>query len=121
VTEPGAAGEPEAPAAAANKAATEAASGQLPVVSDTRARQIADPEARAEIARVEREHRQRDPAVRLSFADYEVTVTEKDDHFAVFYQYANPNPGFELWAGHGMHFTVYVDKESGSTRLIGGE
>jgi hypothetical protein len=90
-------------------------------IDATRARELADPVARAEISSVELEHRKNNPAVKLEWEDYEVTVTEKPEHFVVFYQYANPNPGFELWAGHGMHFSVYVDKQTGETRMVGGE
>jgi hypothetical protein len=85
------------------------------------ARKLADPVARAEIARVEAEHRKDNPAVELAWKDYEVTVTEKPEHYVVFYQYANPDPVFELWAGHGMHFNVYVDRKTGETRMVGGE
>jgi hypothetical protein len=87
----------------------------------TQARALADPVARAEIARVEAEHRKDNPDVKLEWKDYDVTVTEKPEHFVVFYQYSNPDPGFELWAGHGMHFNVYVDRKTGKTRMVGGE
>ena len=85
------------------------------------ARKLADPVAREEISRVEAEHRKDDPSVTLAWEDYEVTVAEKPEHFVVFYQYSNPDPGFELWAGHGMHFSVYVDRKTGETRMVGGE
>lgn len=94
--------------------------GSAPIDA-TRARELADPVARAEISRVELEHQKSNPDVELEWKDYEVTVTERPEHFVVLYQYANPNPGFELWAGHGMHFNVYVDKQTGETRMVGGE
>ncbi len=90
-------------------------------IDAARARELADPVARAEISRVEAEHEKDDPAVELEWKDYEVTVHEKPEHFVVFYRYANPDPGFELWAGHGMHFSVYVDAQTGETRMVGGE
>jgi len=90
-------------------------------VDAAQARELADPVARAEIARVEAEHRKDNPDVKLEWKDYEVTVFEKPEHFVVFYQYANPDPGFELWAGHGMHFNVYVDRKTGKTQMVGGE
>jgi hypothetical protein len=90
-------------------------------IDATRARELADPVARAEISRVEAEHKKNNPAVRLDWKDYEVTVTGKPEHFVVFYEYSNPDPGFELWAGHGMHFNVYVDTQTGEVRMVGGE
>ena len=102
-------------------AATTATQQPVAPADEAQARELADPVARAEIARVELEHRKDDPAVELAWDDYTVTVTEKPEHFVVFYQYTNPDPGFELWAGHGMHFNVYVDKKTGETRMIGGE
>ena len=90
-------------------------------IDEARARQLADPLARAEISRVEAEHRKDNPDVVLEWEDYEVTVTEKGEHFVVFYEYSNPEPGFELWAGHGMHFSVYVDRRTEEIRMVGGE
>ncbi len=93
---------------------------------DHPARKLADPVAIADLARVEAHERKRDPAVRLRFEDYEVTVRElvragdREVH-VVDYVHTNPDVDFELWTGHGMHFSVEVGKSDEKTRIIHGE
>jgi hypothetical protein len=84
------------------------------------ARELADAVARAELARVESSRREEDPAVRLPLDDYEVTLMEHQEFFVVSYRYANPNPPFTPWEGHGMHFSIQVSRGSGETRLLRG-
>ena len=95
-------------------------------VSAEVARATADEAAREELERVEAEHRQRDPDVNLPLEEYEVTMTERtlpdgSEVFDFYYEFNNPEPGFEVWLGHGMHFNVQVNRRTGQAEIIGGE
>jgi hypothetical protein len=88
------------------------------------ARAAADAFAAEEIARVEAEHRARDPGVVLRLSDYAVTVSDvevPDPAWSFLYEYERPDPPFALWLGHGMHFSVRIPKAGGDPVLIGGE
>ena len=85
------------------------------------ARQTADQIAAVELKRCETEHQKRDPRVSLPLKDYKVTFSEDDDNYHFFYEHNNINVDFELWEGHPMHFSIYISKKDGKTRLIGGE
>ncbi len=81
---------------------------------------IADQVATEELRRAEVEGRSRDTNVVFRLSDYRVSVSEKPTAYRFFFQHNNPNVPFELWDGHPMHFTIYVDKKSGRTKIIGG-
>lgn len=102
----------------------EPAQGEPGPVDAARAREIADRMAAGEIRRVEQDHRRSNPDVVLRMEDYTVTAgtTEvPDPAFTFLYVYSREDPPFELWAGHGMHFSVRVNRETGEPLMMGGE